>query len=104
MSSRGGLVIDGDNGDQHVIEHNILAHTNFDAAIIQRTGSGHEANYNCFYDNSASVSGSEITQTGNVTADPNFASRSGRDYRLSPNSGCLAVVQYDTAAKINEVW
>ncbi len=104
MSTRGGVVIDGTWGGNHTLEYNVLAYANFDAAIIQRVVTGNKANSNCFFGNNANTSGSGITVTGSVNADPKFVNRTGRDYRLASGSGCLSTVQYDTAAKINAVW
>ncbi len=97
-SIRGGIVIDGSTAVNHTIERNIIAFA-ATQGIIQRTGSGHQANNNCFYQNSGgNVTGSAISQAGNITANPGFLGRATGDYRLSPNSPCLAVVQYDTVA------
>lgn len=103
-SVRGGIVIDGTTAVSHLIERNIIAYTKT-TAILQRTGSGHVAQYNCFFSNTGGdTSGTALSLTGNVTADPLFINRAARDYRLSPTSGCLGVMQYDTAAKVNAAW
>jgi hypothetical protein len=42
-----------------------------------------------------------VTNVSTVTANPVYADKTNRNYRLSPSSGCLSVVGYDTAAKLS---
>lgn len=100
-STRGGVVIDGGTASGHRIERNIIVGTRT-GGIVQRTGSGHTAKDNCFFQNGgADVSGSGITRSGNLNADPRFVNRSAGDYRLAPDSPCLAKVGQDTAALLS---
>ncbi|HEU4975641.1 MAG TPA: right-handed parallel beta-helix repeat-containing protein, partial [Baekduia sp.] len=67
-------------------------------------GTGNSADSNCFYNNAISDlqgSMSGITVTNSVHANPQFVDPSSHDYRLQPGSPCLAVVGYDTAARLN---
>jgi hypothetical protein len=59
---------------------------------------------NCFWQNAdGDISGTaEIAD--NVVVDPRFVDRARRDYRLAADSACLAVVGYDTAARIARGW
>jgi hypothetical protein len=98
-SVRGGIVLDGATDNNHTIAANIIVYT-ATGAVIQRTGSGHVAKYNCFWQNPSNVSGSGISSTGNLVADPGFVSRANHDYRLSSTSPCLTVVGYDTIKAI----
>jgi len=100
LSVRGGIVIDGSPAQNDTISQNVIAYTKT-GAVVQKTGSGHVASKNCFWQNPSNVTGSGITQTGNITADPTFVNRSGADYRLSSGSPCLSVVGTDTAAAVN---
>jgi hypothetical protein len=101
-STRGGIVVDASpTSDNHDIERNIIAYT-VSGGIVDKSGTGNQANYNCFFSNSSGNigGGGSISQIGNITADPMFVNRAAGNYRLGTNSPCLSVVQYDTAAKI----
>lgn len=99
-SVRGGVVIDGSTAVDDIIEYNIIANT-ATAGITTRTGSGHQANYNCFDNNSGgNISGSNISQEGNIDTSPQFVDRASHDYTLRSGTGCLPLIQYDTAAKV----
>jgi hypothetical protein len=104
-STRGGIVIDG-TALNDLIEFNVIANTTA-AAIVAKTGSGHQAASNCFFNNAGgNVSGSTsvISQTGNVTTDPLFTDRTNHVYTLQAGTGCLPTVQYDAAAGLNASW
>jgi hypothetical protein len=100
LSVRGGIVIDGSTAQNDTITQNVITYTKT-GAVVQKTGSGHVASKNCFWQNPSNVTGSGISQTGNVTADPMFVNRGAADYRLSSGSRCLSVVGSDTAAAVN---
>lgn len=95
-SIRGGIVIDG-SSTGHRIEQNVIAWTET-GGIVQRVGSGHVSSNNCFWQNPTDVSGSGITRSGDVNADPKFANRSAGDYRMTAGSTCLTKVGMDPAA------
>jgi hypothetical protein len=101
-SIRGAIIIDGYTAVSHIIEQNVIVNVPATtAAVAQRTGSGHVARSNCFYDNAAgNISGSALSQSDNLIADPRFANRTAHDYRLAADSPCLAKVGYDTAALV----
>lgn len=105
-SIRGSIVIDADSSSSPasaIIENNIINNTAV-TAIQARVGSGHQVNSNCFYQNSGGDISGSVAQTGNVNTNPMYVNRTTHDYHLSPGSPCLAVVQYDTAAKIDQTW
>ena len=66
-------------------------------------GVGNLASTNCLFSNPkghVDVQSGGFTSTGNVIANPGYANKLAGDYRLDPASPCLAVVGYDTAAKL----
>jgi hypothetical protein len=101
-SVRGSLVADG-TSERHTIEHNIFMYT-ATTAVQLRVGSGHAVRNNCFWANVGGDISGTAEQTGNVVADPELVDRAARDYRLAASSPCLAVVEYDTAARIALGW
>jgi hypothetical protein len=101
-SVRGGLVADG-TSERHTIEHNVFAYT-ATTAVLLRVGSGHVVRSNCFWENEGGDVEGDADVALNVVADPRFVDREARDYRLAADSGCLAVVEYDTAARIARGW
>jgi hypothetical protein len=65
------------------------------------TGTGNVARNNCWTaGGSGMTGGSGYAISGNVTADPQYVDKAARDYRLKSGSPCLAVVGYDSAAKL----
>jgi hypothetical protein len=88
------------------VEQNIIAfgnEFNISASFGGSDGSGNIARNNCVFG-----AGKENIETGdggftsqnNVVADPQFVNRAAHDYRLKSGSGCLAVVGFDTAARL----
>ncbi len=108
QSTRGGVVFGGDSdrvSSDNVVERNIISYGrefNISASFSGVDGTGNLARNNCVFgarkSNIESESG--FTAENNVTADPQFVNRAARDYRLKSGSPCLAVVGYDTAARI----
>ncbi len=105
---RGGIALGSDASyasNDNVIEYNVIAYAetyNITTSWSGAVGSGNVARNNCLW---AGESGNISTQTGftataNTIADPGFANRAAHDYRLAPDSPCLATVGYDTAAKL----
>lgn len=105
---RGAIVFGSDASyasNDNVVEYNVIAYAetfNIATAWSGATGTGNLARNNCLwaatYGNVAPATG--FTATANTTADPGFVDRAAHDYRLAPGSPCLAVVGYDTAAKL----
>jgi hypothetical protein len=100
LSVRGGIVIDGSTALNDILSQNVIAYTQT-GGVVQRTGSGHQSTNNCFWQNPPNVSGSSITSSGDITADPGFVNRSAGDNRLAAGSACLSKVGYDTAAEVD---
>ena len=106
---RGGVVLGSDENyasNENVIERNVIAHAetySITTAWSGETGSRNLARANCVWDarieNIAPEEG--FTAKDNTVADPGFVDRSARDYRLGAGSPCLAVVGYDTAARLS---
>ena len=107
-SVRGGVIVSGDGSyasSENVIEHNVIAYAatyNVLSSWGGAIGGGNVARENCLWDGKLGnlLNGAGLTATGNLTADPGFLDRSGRNYRLGSASPCLAKVGYDTAAKV----
>jgi Right handed beta helix region len=102
-SMRGGIVFGGDgrfaSGD-NVVERNVIAYAATGAITAWwegRVGTGNLARDNCVWgsrgDNITHEWG--FTAVGNRVAEPLFANRGARDYRLVPGSPCLRTVGYD---------
>jgi hypothetical protein len=102
-SVRGGVVIDGTTALNHLVQNNVITYTQT-GGVVQRSGSGHKSVGNCYWSNPSDVSGTGITRSGDLDADPMFVNRAASDYRLGSSSACLAKVGYDTAAKIAADW
>ena len=89
----------------NIVEYNVVTYSsqyNITYYWGSAVGSGNVARNNCTYGGAFGEINSQVgfTTTGNVTANPQFVNRSARDYRLAAGSPCLAVVGYDTAAKL----
>jgi hypothetical protein len=85
-SVRGGVVIDTDGSVQPTgerVDHSVISYAAQTAGIVARAGST-TATSNCFWQNAGGTisPATGVTQSGNVTADPAFANRTARDYRL----------------------
>lgn len=66
-------------------------------------GSGNAASSNCVYDNpqtNVDISAGGFTADNNLIASPGYLDPGAGDYRLAATSPCLAIVGYDTAAKL----
>ncbi len=69
-----------------------------------KVGSGNLASSNCMYNPSQTnvdIAGGGFTSRSNVIASPRFVNPGAGDYRLATDSPCLALVGYDTAAKLD---
>ena len=106
---RGGVIIGGDTAGTpssgNTIEYNVISYAvtyNIDSWWGGSIGSNNTVRSNCLFGASIANIGATAgyTMTGNVIADPQFLDRGARDYRLGSGSSCLAVVGYDTAARI----
>jgi len=106
-SIRGGVTVSGDSSHaskSNTIGQNIITYSetyNLISSWSGPIGTGNVAASNCFW---AGVRGDIANNGGlaafnNKTANPSFVNRQARDYRLGPNSPCLPVVGYDTAAR-----
>jgi hypothetical protein len=106
-SVRGGIVFGGDgrfaSGD-NVVEKNVIVSA-ATAAITSYwegpVGTGNLARDNCVWGSRGDDISREwgFTAVGNRVAQPLFASRGARDYRLARDSQCLRTVGYDTLAR-----
>lgn len=74
-----------------------------DARWTTGQGTGNAAHDNCLWGNARGATNGAlagVALAGNVTADPGYLDAANHDYRLGPASPCLAVVGYDTAARL----
>lgn len=109
-SVRGGVAFGGDDhfaSSDNVVERNVIAFSqtyNITSSWDDDTGEGNIARENCVWEGEEGdvLSEGEFTATGNEAADPGFRDPSSGDYRLDADSGCLAVVGYDTAARLTD--
>jgi hypothetical protein len=107
-SIRGGVIFAGEGGETsngNVVERNVIAYSayyNIHSYWNGSVGSGNVARANCVYGAGRGDIGDTegFSAEDNVVAQPQFVDRDKRDYRLRPDSGCLSVVGYDTAAKL----
>ena len=106
-SVRGGIVFGGDGrfaSSDNVVEKNVIVSA-ATAAITSywegRVGTGNLARDNCVWGSRGDDISREwgFTAVGNRVAQPLFASRGARDYRLARDSQCLRTVGYDTLAR-----
>jgi chitodextrinase len=106
--SVGGVIFAGDSGaasSGNIVEHNVIGYStryNIESWWAGPVGSGNVARSNCVFGGGLGDIGvtNGFAAESNVPADPIFLSRAGRDYRLRADSPCLAVVGYDTAARL----
>jgi Right handed beta helix region len=94
----------------NTVDYNVIAgnsYASYDAAVDYYwggpVGTANRADHNCLYRNVAgNIAKSPVgfRASGNVIANPAFTNPAKHDYRLRPDSPCLPVVSYDTAAQI----
>jgi hypothetical protein len=105
----GGVIFAGDGStasSDNTVQQNII--TNATAQYLLQSswagpvGTGNLASQNCLSQGRLGDIGPEsgFSATANATADPDYLDAADHDYRLAPDSPCLAVVGYDTAAKL----
>jgi hypothetical protein len=104
-----GVIFAGDAthaSSNNVVTQNVISNSSVEYNIQSYwggpVGSGNIAKNNCLYNGKAGniASPSGFSASANTTADPLFIDRAAHDYRLRATSSCLAVVGYDTAAKL----
>jgi hypothetical protein len=106
-SVRGGIVFGGDArhaSSDNVVEQNVIAYA-ATAGITSYwegpVGTGNVARRNCVWgargDNISAERG--FAAVANRVAEPLFASRGGRDYRLEAGSSCLRSIGYDALSR-----
>lgn len=111
MVDGGGAVIfageDGTPSSNNVVSQNIVVGSVNRPGIHSwwggAKGTGNVATSNCLFNNpntNVDISAGGFTASANVIADPGFVDAANGDYRLKPTSPCLAIVGYDTVAKI----
>ena len=106
---RGGIVIGGGEetaSSGNVVERNVIAHTAA-ASVYSHwegpVGTGNVVRSNCAWDAGGTpfeTGDGGFSLSGNRVANPRFADRAGRVYRLGSGSDCLDLVGYDTAARL----
>jgi Right handed beta helix region len=105
----GGVIFAGDGStasSDNTVQQNII--TNATAQYLLQSsfggpaGTGNLASQNCLSQGHLGDIGPQngFSATANATADPDYLNAADHDYRLAPDSPCLAVVGYDTAAKL----
>jgi hypothetical protein len=105
----GGVIFAGDGStasSDNTVRQNII--TNATAQYLLQSswggpvGTGNLASQNCLSQGHLGDIGPQngFSATANATADPDYLDAADHDYRLAPDSPCLAVVGYDTAAKL----
>jgi hypothetical protein len=104
-----GVIFAGDGShasSNNVVTQNVISNSTVEYNIQSYwggpVGTGNTADNNCLYNGNAGniASPSGFSASANTTADPLFVDRAAHDFRLRAGSSCLAVVGYDTAAKL----
>jgi hypothetical protein len=104
-----GVIFAGDGSmasSDNVVAQNLITNSTVEYNVQSYwggpVGTGNVARSNCLYNGKAGnvASQSGFTTSANLVADPLYVNRTTRDYRLRAGSPCLAVVGYDTAAKL----
>ena len=104
-----GIIFAGDKSrasSNNTVAYNLITADSLDYAVTAwwggPVGSGNTAHDNCLYRNTIGNVGARkgFTAARNTVADPRYRDAAAHDYRLARGSRCLAVVGYDTAAKL----
>jgi len=109
-SVRGGIAFGGDDhyaSADNVVDQNVVANSqtyNITSSWDDDVGTGNIARENCLWSGKEGdvVSNGDFATTDNKSADPGFRDPSEDDYRLDPDSPCLEIVGYDTAARLTD--
>jgi hypothetical protein len=105
----GGVIFGGDGStasSDNTVQQNIIADATAQYLLQSSwggpVGTGNLASQNCLSQGHLGDIGPQngFSATANATADPGYLDAADHDYRLAPDSPCLAVVGYDTAAKL----
>jgi hypothetical protein len=104
-----GVVIGGNSAStssHNTVANNVISNStnqyNIQGYWGGAVGTGNVAKNNCvFHGNRGDVASSPgFTQSGNLTANPQYADAGSHSYTLRSGSACLSVVGYDPAAAI----
>jgi hypothetical protein len=105
-SNRGGVIVAGEGrlaSTGNLIERNVITNNRGARPVStywgDAVGSGNVARLNCVDSSGGSLRDERgLSIAGNVTADPRYADRGRRDYRLSAGSACRALLGSDLPA------